>query len=66
VEGFGRWVGDFIAANPALVGYVFAVYLLFRLHQVTDRQHDAAVQTNKALAAIKTFLLTKFGGRIDE
>lgn len=49
-----------IAAGGPGVGWLLAAYLLFRLHQVTDRQHKANLETVDVLATIKTLLLGRF------
>lgn len=60
-----KWLGAFATHNPGLIGFGLSFYLLWRLHQITDRQHDNAVETTKVLTAIKTFLITKFGGTVE-
>lgn len=46
-----------LASGGPLTGWVLCVYLLARLHQLTDRQHKANLATVKVLTTIKTFLL---------
>lgn len=52
-----------IAEGGAGVAWLLVAYLLFRLHQVIDRQHAANVETIKVLAVIKTLLVARLGGR---
>jgi hypothetical protein len=40
-------------------GWALAGYLLWRLHQVTDRQYRHAVETAAVLSVIKTLLMTR-------
>jgi hypothetical protein len=54
-----------IAAGGPGAGWILAAYLLFRLHQVTDRQHKANLDTVAVLAVIKTLLLGRNSGGID-
>lgn len=46
-----------LASGGPLTGWVLSVYLLIRMHQLTDRQHKANLATVRALTTIKTFLL---------
>jgi hypothetical protein len=48
-----------IAAGGPGVGWLLAAYLLFRLHQVVDRQHKANLETVEVLAIIKTLLTAR-------
>lgn len=56
-------MGDFVTvlltrmvSGGPVTGWVLSVYLLVRIHQLTDRQHKANLATVKALTTIKTFL----------
>ena len=42
-------------------GWALSGYLLWRLHQVTDRHHRHAVETAAVLAVMKTLLMQKAG-----
>lgn len=48
-----------IAGGGRELGWVVAAYLMWRLHQVTDRQHKHAVETAAVLAVIKTLLMAR-------
>lgn len=50
-----------IAAGGPGVAWALVVYLLWRLHQLTDRQHAANLETVKALATIRTLLVARLG-----
>jgi hypothetical protein len=53
---------DKLAAGGPAVGWVLSAYLLFRLHQLTDRQHKANLAIVKSLTAIRVWLSVRFGG----
>lgn len=50
-----------IASGGPGVAWALVVYLLWRMHQLTDRQHAANLDTVKALATIRTLLVAKLG-----
>jgi hypothetical protein len=50
---------DKLLAGGPVAGWALAVYLLVRLHQLTDRQHSANLKTVRALTAIKTVLFVR-------
>jgi hypothetical protein len=54
--GLAEAVAKHIAAGGPGVAWVLVVYLLLRLHQLTDRQHKANTDTVSVLATIKTLL----------
>lgn len=54
-------VAKHIAAGGPGVAWALVVYLLLRLHQLTDRQHKANLDVIAVLATIKTVLLTRAG-----
>lgn len=62
---FAAIVQQLAGGGPA-AGWLLAVYLLVRLHQLTDRQHKANLKTVQALTAIKTVLFARCGGLIEE
>lgn len=51
-----------IGAGGPAVAWALVAYLLLRLHQLTDRQHEANLKTVEALTVIKTLLVAKLGG----
>lgn len=50
-----------IAQGGPGVAWMLVVYLLFRLHQLTDRQHKANLDTVGVLTTIKTLLSVRLG-----
>jgi hypothetical protein len=54
-----RTVLGFIQEGGGQLGWLLACYLLWRLHQVTDRQYRHAVETSAVLAVIKTLMLSR-------
>lgn len=50
-----------IAAGGPGVAWALVVYLLLRLHQLTDRQHKVNLDTVAVLASIKAWLLARAG-----
>ena len=52
---------DKIANGGPLAGWALASYLLWRLHVITDRQHEANLKTAKILVSIRTLLVTRAG-----
>lgn len=50
---------QFIANGGREMGWVVAAYLMWRLHQVTDRQYKHAVETAAVLAVIKTLMMAR-------
>jgi hypothetical protein len=51
-----------IEGGGAGVGWLLCTYLLLRLHQLTDRQHKANLDTIKALEKIKAMLFGRNSG----
>lgn len=52
---------DHITNGGPGVAWALVVYLLVRLHQLTDRQHKANLETVGVLATIKTLLAMRLG-----
>ena len=61
MEGLANAIWKHIAAGGPGVAWALVGYLLLRLHQLTDRQHNANLETIRALTIIKTLLLSKIG-----
>lgn len=61
MEGAIQAILDKLAAGGPAAGWLLAVYLLGRLHQLTDRQHKANLDTVKVLTAIRTVLFVRGG-----
>lgn len=61
IEKFVDAVVSHIAAGGPGVAWSLVLYLLLRLHQLTDRQHLANLDTVKVLATIKTILTVRLG-----
>lgn len=54
-----RTVVSFIETGSPQLGWVLSAYLLWRLHQITDRQYKHIVETAAVLAVIKTLLISR-------
>jgi hypothetical protein len=59
--GLAEAIAKHIAAGGPGVAWVLVVYLLLRLHQLTDRQHKANTDTVTVLTTIKTLLSVRLG-----
>lgn len=61
MQGIVDAVLEHISKGGPGVAWALVVYLLWRLHQLTDRQHAANLETVKALSTIRTLLVSRLG-----